>query len=72
VRGCEPQALELAVWCQLIPIHLGWVIARAAIPGFLGWNVAAMAIPEWLDSVQCANANLGHWGSQDGYYIHRR
>ena len=66
MRGCQPRALGLDVRCQLIPIHLGWVIARAAIPGFLGWNVAAMAIPEWLDSVQCADANPGHWGSQDG------
>jgi hypothetical protein len=46
VRGCQPRALGLAVRCQLIPIHLGWVIAWVVSPGILGWHFAAMAIPE--------------------------
>ena len=63
MRGCQPRALGLAVRCKLIPIHLGWVIAWVVSPSILGWDFAAMAIPERQDSVQCADASPGHWGT---------
>ena len=29
VRGSQPQVLGPAVWCELIPVHLGWITTLA-------------------------------------------
>ena len=60
MRACQPCASGLAMWRDLIPVPLGWIIARVVSPGNPGWDNAAMAILEWQDSVQCADASPGH------------